>query len=346
MSGQGQITAESSGDVERWNPSAVARSVSILEARLANGFLRCHPERWFPGFSERWAPLINVLGCELRVAEIKPTLALPDTSARSFHGLIENESMLISFDQQAAELITHEVVPRVARRGQGAVALEYLVQRCMSVLGMCQTASESAGRVTYCGEVAPGDVNVVASVRLNCSINASPCSILFSIGGGLVDKMDKLWRRQVHSSMRTAQVDGLLRFEVAQLGVPPHLLSDYLTKGTVIDLEVGVTDALSLRVGHKLFMPARMIEVDGKLGCQTVQGAATNLTIPEGTSRLSIELAAVPIDPGGLAELGQVGSVLVTDKELDDQVFLSINQERVAEARLCVYQGRYAVEVV
>jgi flagellar motor switch protein FliM len=134
--------------------------------------------------------------------------------------------------------------------------------------------------------------------------------------------------------------------ELAQLGVPPQMLSEYLTKGTVIDLETRVSDALTLRVGHKPFMPARMVDVGGKFACQTLQGIATNITIPEGTSRLSIELAAIPVEPSLIAELAQVGAVVTTDKPIGDAVILSINQERVAEARLCVYQGRYAVEVV
>ena len=334
MSGEGQISSESVNDVERWDPRTVIQAVAILEARLANGFLRCHPERWFPGFGERWMPLINILGAEVKVLEIKPTLALPDFGSFCFKGVLEGEPMMVSLDTHSAQLIMHEMLPRVARTGQASIVLEYLVQRCMAALGMCQTLSESAGRVTFCGRCAPDEIETTASVKLSCSINATPCTLLFSIGSGMIEKMDKLWRRQVHSSMRSTQVDGLLRLEVAQLGVPPHLLSDYLTTGTVIDLEVAVSDGLSLRIGHKLFMPARMIEVEGMLACQTIQGAATNLSIPEGTSRLSIELDALPIDPGGMAELAQIGAVIVTDKIISDRVALSINQERVAEARL------------
>jgi hypothetical protein len=82
------------------------------------------------------------------------------------------------------------------------------------------------------------------------------------------------------------------------------------------------------------------------IGCQTVQGIAGNLTMPEGTSRLSIDLAAVPVDQAILSEMGQVGAVFNTGRRFSDKVTLTINQERVADAVLSVYQGRYAVEVV
>jgi flagellar motor switch/type III secretory pathway protein FliN len=124
------------------------------------------------------------------------------------------------------------------------------------------------------------------------------------------------------------------------------MLSEYLSKGTVIDLEERVGDLITLRVGHKPFMPARMVEVEGRLACQTISGAATNIVSPEGTSRLSIELASIASDGALLAELAQVGAIATTDVAPGSNVTLSINQERVGEAKLCIYQGRHAVEVI
>jgi flagellar motor switch/type III secretory pathway protein FliN len=72
----------------------------------------------------------------------------------------------------------------------------------------------------------------------------------------------------------------------------------------------------------------------------------SNLAVPDGTSRLSIEFGAVPVDVAKITELGQVGAVLPLDQALNQAVSLVINQERVGEARLSVYQGRFAVEVI
>lgn len=346
MSSQGQISEQSEGDVEGWEPRRVIREVSSREARLANGFLRCHPERWFPGFAERWAPIISVLGCELQVVEIKPTLVLPDESWQCFKGTIENEGLIIAIEPHSATLIADEVVPNVSSGIHTTLIVDYLVQRCMAVLGMSQTVSESAGGMIFHGRCSSDDVAIVAAVRLSLSLNSVPCSVVFAMGQDLVERMDRLWRRQVHSSARSVGDGSTLRFEIAQLGVPPHVLPEYVTKGTVIDLEVPVSDAVSLRIGSKLFMPARLVDIDGMLGCQTVQGVAPVLTIPEGTSRLSVEIAAAPVDHQMLAELGQVGAVFNTGRPIGNRVVLSINQDRVAEARLSVYQGRYAVEVL
>jgi flagellar motor switch/type III secretory pathway protein FliN len=196
------------------------------------------------------------------------------------------------------------------------------------------------------GRVDARDLALAGSVRVSCAIHGSPCSIVVGFGRELTEKMDKLWRRQLHSSSRLDAADGLLRFELAQLAIPPQMLSEYLTKGTVIDLEERVGDTITLRLGHKPFMPARMIDVGGKLGCQIVSGATTNTIIPDGTSRLSIELASIPADAALVSELGQVGAIAVSDVAPGAPVALSINREKVGEARLCVYQGRHAVEVL
>jgi flagellar motor switch/type III secretory pathway protein FliN len=345
VTGRGQVSADANGDVEPWDPRTVLRTLDVREARLANGFLRCHPERWCPGFSERWTPLVSSLGCEVRVVEIKPSLALPDTSSLCFRAALDREPIVVAIDSQSAQKIAEEIVPRIGQGAHAQLILEYIAQRFVAVLGMCQIASESAG-VKYEGRCDPRDVPIVASVKLTVSVHSTPCTIMVGLGQELVERMDKLWRRQVHSSSRNSTVEGQLRFELAQLGVPPQMLSEYLTKGTVIDLETRVSDAVTLRLGHKLFMAARMVEVGGKLACQTIQGVPANVTIPEGTSRLSIEIASLPVDAALVAELSQVGAVISSDAAVSDSVSLSINQERVAEARLCVYQGRYAVEVV
>jgi flagellar motor switch/type III secretory pathway protein FliN len=346
VSSQGQISGEASSEVQPWISQQYIRSLDVREARLANGFLRCHPERWFPGFAERWAPLITVIGCELQVLEVKPTLVLPDESWEFFKGTIEGEGVLIAIEQHAASLIAEEVVPNVTPGLQSTLILDYLMQRCMATLGMTQTLSENAGSMIFHGRCTKSDVAAVAAVRFSLSLNASPCAVVVAMGQELVERMDRLWRRQVHLSARTQSDGGALRFEIAQLGVPPHVLSEYVSRGTIIDLEVPASDSVTLRTGNKVFMPARLVDIDGMLGCQTIQGTAPILTVPDGTSRMSIEISSVSVDHNTLAELAQVGSVFNTGRPVGSRVVLSINQDKVAEARLCVYQGRYAVEVL
>jgi len=343
--GQGQIASDPSGDVESFDWRRVLRSMDPLEARYANGFLRCHPEKWFPGIGARWSPVLSALGSDLRVGEIKPTLVLPDAQAVCFKAILGGETGIVAIDPNSARLIAQEIAPGITKPKDMSVVLEYIVQRFLAIVGMCQASTDVAA-VEIDGRCSSSDAKLVGSIKMSFSLNSTPVSVLVGVGEKVADMMDGLWRRQLHSAARASHQPGTLRVEIAQLGVPPQMLTEYLSKGTVIDLEVPVSESVTLRVGHKAFMPARLVEVEGRLGCQVVQGSLTNLAVPDGTSRLSIELASIAADAARLTELSQVGSVLVLDMAPGQQVSIVINQEKVAGAKLCVYQGRFAVEVV
>jgi flagellar motor switch/type III secretory pathway protein FliN len=343
--GQGHTPGEAAGDVESFDWRRVLRSLDPLEARYANGFLRCHPEKWFPGIGPRWSPVLSALGSDLRVGEIKPTLVLPDAQAICFKAIFGGEAGIVAIDPNSARLIAQEIAPGVTNPKDMSVVLEYVVQRFMAIVGMCQAGTDVAA-VEVDGRCSSSDAKLVGSVKISFSLNSSPLTVLIGVGERVADMMDGLWRRQLHAAARAAHHPGMLRVEVAQLGVPPQMLSEYLLKGTVIDLEVPVSEAITLRIGHKAFMPARLVEVEGRLGCQIIQGSLSNLAVPDGTSRLSIEIASLAADAARLSELGQVGSVLVLDMAPGQQVSIVINQEKVADAKLCVYQGRFAVEVL
>lgn len=345
MSQQESMTSEGSTDIELWEPSRFAREVERIEAKLANGFLRCHPEKWLPGFSARWAPLLSAIGCEVRVGDVRPTLGFPDVSASCFKGMVGGERVFIAVDSASARSITDEVVPALEHQHHSALVVEYLAQRFIATLGQSQADPDLAA-VSFGGACSSQDVSGTASIRFSFSMNNAPCTVFLTLGAKLVDKLDGLWRRQIHAAVRNGPSSGILRLEVAQLGVPPHMLTEYLSSGTVIDLEVPASDLLTLKVGAKPFVSAKMISVDGKFACQTTQGAAIATTPPEGTSRLCVELAAATVDAATIAELGQPGAIFVSDRAVDERVTLTINQEKVGEARLCLYQGRFAVEVL
>jgi hypothetical protein len=123
------------------------------------------------------------------------------------------------------------------------------------------------------------------------------------------------------------------------------MLSEYLTKGTVIDLEVKASDGVTIKLGSKAWMPARLLDVGGVLGCEMIPGALAVPPITEGATQLAVEFGAFEREGARVAELGQAGAILVTDIPVSGVVNLVINQEKVGEARLCVYEGRFAIEV-
>lgn len=344
MSGQEPLQGGEEQEVQPWDPQRALRRISEVEAALSRGFLRCRPERWFPGLSAQWLPVAHAFGCEIAVTDIKPVLAEPPRSDAAFVGAVSGEEMTIVLDADSSSAMISEALPG-ADGFAAAVAQEYLMRRLFHSLVTSWTGAEISS-VSFLGRAGPQLPNTAGSVKVACSVNTSQVVVWFGLGQKMLATLDGLWRRQVQSTARPAAAVSQLRLEVAQLGVPPQMLSDYLKPGTVIDLEVRASDSVTVRSGGKAWMPGRMVNVNGKIGCEIVPGAVSAPSVAEGTTRLSIELGSLPVESGQVAEFGQVGAVIVTGTPVGQEVLLSINQEIVGRAQLCVYEGRFAIEVL
>lgn len=330
-------------DVQLWDPRRFLRRIDPQEAALSRGFLRCHPEKWFPGFGAHWMPVTHAMGCEARIVEVKPSMHKPALGDTTFVGSVDGEPVVMSVDFESARNIAEEVVPG-AQGSSSGIVIEYLMRRLLASLALSWSGPESSKVVFEASTEARG-VTVQASVKISFVVNTIASTVWIGLGPRMTERLDRLWRRQVQSSARVPQGDAKVRLELAQLGVPPQMLSEYLTKGTVIDLEVRASDSLVVRFGAKPWMPARMVDVGGMFAAEMVPGALSAPLVPEGTTRLAVEIAALDIDAGGLAELGQPGAVLVTETPISEVVSLVINGDKVGDARLCVYEGRFAIEV-
>ena len=136
-----------------------------------------------------------------------------------------------------------------------------------------------------------------------------------------------------------------VRLELAELAVPPTMVVDYLNPGSTIDLEVPISDRLTLYLGGKPWMQARMVDLGGRLGLEILPGQVSSLVLPEGTTRISIEMGTVALEAAEVSELSQHGTFTDTGIELSDRVNMVINSQKVAEATLCTFQGHFAITV-
>lgn len=343
MSEQDTIPSGEGHDVQLWEPQRVLRRVSSSDAELSCGFLRCRPEKWFPAFSTHWLPTIHALGIEAKISEIKPVLAKPPVGDLAFVGTVSGEDMVVAMDAAASDSLSDEIVPGAGHKA-GGVVLEYFFRRFISSLALSWSGPESA-TVTFKRDADASEVPVVGCIRIAFTVNTVPFTLWVGLGPKMVATFDGLWRRQVQLLSKMSPGSSPLRLEIAQLGVPPQMLAEYLTKGTVIDLEVKASESLTLKVGNKPWMPARLLDVGGCFGCEMTPGAMTVPQIAEGATQLSVEIGAFAIEGSQLAELSQAGAILMTQIPVSGIVNLVINQEKVAEARLCIYEGRFAIEV-
>ena len=326
-----------------FDPGRFLRRVDISEVRYSRGFLRSRPERWFPAFAGQWLPLAHSMGVELRVLEVRPVLAYPRTLKHGFVASVDDEPFGIFTDDTSLEVVIDAVVPEAVPNAREIVA-EYIARRLLATLALSWSGPE-ASTVRFQGAVGLNEVSPVAAVKFGVELNGGPAVIWLLMGRLLAERFDGLWRRQIRSSTRVAEGSFEVKLEIGQLAVPPSMLVDYMRSGSVIDLEIVSSDLVTLRHSGKPWLPARLCSVNGNLGFEIVAGPVSSPALPDGTTRLAIEMASVTLDANQLAEMSQVGAIWDTDSPLSDKVSLSINNERVGGATLCLYEGRYAISV-
>lgn len=339
----GQESQEQNSAIVPWDYRRYAKVVEPDVARLSRGFLRCRPEKWFPGFATQWLPLVHSLGAEVRIVEVKPTLSVPGGLERGFTGSVDDEPLSIFIEDPSAHSLLEAVTPGVLPSASGVV-LEYLARRFLASLALSWTGP-SQSVVRYEPEIEPTTVREAGAIKLTFSINGATCTVWVGLGPGVVERFDGLWRRQVRSATKSSGGQTILRAELAQLAVPPSMLGDYTRSGAVIDLEMPVGDQLIVRADNRPLFLSRICAVHDNLALECVPGTVAAPLIPDGSTRLAVEFAGVPVEAAILAEVAQFGAVFDTGVPLSNEVRLMVNGEPVAKALLCTYEGRFALSV-
>lgn len=331
-------------NVVAWDPVKALSSIDERSVEYSRGFLRCRPEKWFPGFSASWLPLSHALGVELRLSEVQPSLQIPAGLDYGFAGKLNEELVAVMMAEPNALQLAEVLSPGAPSVAQNLV-LEYFARRLLGSLGLAWSGPESS-KVVFDRTIDPSSVKPEAGVKISFLVNNMPFSLWLFLGREIVQSLDGLWKRQLRSSSKTSLAALSLSLELASLAVPPAMLSDYTRPGTMIDLEVPASDMVTLRSKGRAWLPARLCSVDGDLAFEVMAGAASSPTLPAGHTRLSIELARVELDPFAVIELSQIGAIFQSKVGLSNRVNLVVNEEKIAEAELGYYEGRFAISVV
>ncbi len=330
----------------QWEPEKHLRQVTFAEVEYSRGFLRCAPQQWFPSLAAQWLPLSHALVIELRVPEVKCLLSIPgDATPRiAFQGTVDGETVALLMDERAAHVILNSASPD-GFDAANSIILEYLSRRLLTSLSLSWTASENSV-FKFGNLVDPAAVKGSGVVKVSVCLNNEICSIWFSLGPRMVERMDGLWRRQlVSQSTRNTEADGEYLIELTQLGVPPAQVAQYVRSGAVVDLEVPIGDRGVLRRKDGFLLPVRLCGVEGELALEPHQQASTPPSIGSGMTRVSVCFGRVLIDSAAFTELQQPGAMWNTRIPLSDNLQMIINGEKIADVLLGIYQGRFAVQV-
>lgn len=149
----------------------------------------------------------------------------------------------------------------------------------------------------------------------------------------------------MQSTGKTSEGSVEIFLEVAQLAVPPADILTYTRSGTVIDLEVPAVDTVTVKSAQKLLFQSQMVNVEGRLGLETLSTPPPQQVLPEGMTRIGIVFGKFSVDSAILSENSQFGSLWDTGVLLSDSVQMILNGDVVATGTLCTYDGRFALSV-
>ena len=340
-----------------WDANKYLRRLDPEDVKYSRGFLRCHPERWFPGIAASWVPLFHSLGIDVRVAEVRPLRRGPGELEFQFYGRVGDEGLGVGFDNQSASVLGEAIVPG-AVNGIRGVVVEYIARRLLNSLANGWSGS-LLGPIQFDALRSQPFSQAVGVVKVSLVISGAQIAIWLYLGSGLADELDGLWRRQLSSTARGSEFRGFssstgniesssieVQIELAQLAVPPSVIGDYVRSGTVVDLEVLISDNVNLKIATKPWLPAQLRTVDRLFGLEIVAGSITPHTIASGMTRISVELPPFKLQSETLAEFSQVGALMITPHAVGNSARLVIHGEEVAKCQLGVYEGRFAVTVL
>lgn len=344
--------SENSSEIvlDHWIPEENLEDLDPNFVRMSCGFLRCRPEKWFPNLAAQWLPLAHALGVEIRVIDIQPLVAIPSRrlSFASFKATIDGESAAIVIDDQAQSAIREAFTPGVVPQA-GQVVLDYLARRLFGSLGLSWSGPESS-TILYDNTIEFSAIENSGVVEVSLLLNGQACGFFIVLGPKAVNRLDGLWRRQLRSTRSANGERTEVNLEIAQLAVLPNDLSNYTRTGTMVDLEVTASENCYVLMNNRPWLTGKLRRSAEQFVVEVVGPSPAIPTLPPSTVKLGIRLGSFNVDGAMIAEFSQVGSCIQSPLEIGNRVHLvsggGQSSEILAEALLCVYQGRFAITVL
>lgn len=339
----GVSDTEQAGAPVPWQPERALKECDALEVHFSRGFLRSRPERWFPGFAALWLPLAHSLGIEVQLVEVKPLLHLPPSLEFGFGALVDGESFGILFDATSARIIVDSVAPGSQEYAERTV-LQYIARRFVYSLTYCWSAADGS-KVEFDGILDPLQEPAAGAVKLTVMINNNYCTLWAALGEKLTERLDGLWRRQIHSQVKTENSVGLVSIEIARVQAPGGDPLNLSLAGTQLDLGTALSDQVVLRLDGKTWLPARLGVCHGYFVIESIAGAAIELDSSENSSTVSVELGRISLDEQKISELSQPGAYFQSSIEASPRIKLFSQDREIASGTLSVLDGQFVVEI-
>ncbi len=324
--------------------------LSPSEAKFSRGFLAADLSSFLGDLADHWRPFFHSAEVEVKFIASRKSLNYPQELTRIVVVEIGGESAVLGIDEFSLDYLSSALVPKIGVSSAECL-VEYLERRFLTTLTKSWKGAEPLSCFYLSSDWAE-EVEVIGSVEVELVVAGEKVMFWVGIGPRMVEEIDRLWRKAfVEKSSR----DNRERFddrvhdisiELACLHVPPAMLIDYMRSGTVIDLEIPVSDQAYILVDGEPFATGTLKQLNGSFAVEILELDEEERGPVEGTTRVSIQIADLQMDSALLSEYRQPGAVLASSTSVRGNVSLVINGEYVASGILGEMNGNLAVSVL
>ncbi|MCI5066150.1 hypothetical protein MRY87_10535 [bacterium] len=338
-------TAEGGGSnkLSPWKWEEVIPFLSQSEVTFSQGFLRCRPEQWFPGFSAHWQPIFHSLNLDIEVGEVRPVLQLPVGESSLFLGSLHGEELGLLVNARLFEFVSRTYIPEAPLLAKHLL-VEYFARRFLSTLvrswsGQMEADFRFESERVLSGQQFPGGVTV--SFRAN----GEPFSLEIGLGEKILHRLQELWIAQAVQGAGPTTTDKTLPLRLVLGGtyLSPSEIGQQLVVGNTLPLSFGGVRDASLLLHDEPWMKGELCAVGSgespQWGVRVVGEGDERPLSPSGMTPVLYELGESDIGRTEMMLLSQPGANHGFSSQVDEPVRIVISGQVVARGRLRVRLG-------
>lgn len=332
--------------MEAWEPERLLPTLPVNAVRFSRGFLQADLAAWFQPMKAHWLAFFHALEAEVELRSVRTGLDFPDSLDRVVAVEVDNEPAVIGLEAQAEQALL-TLISEKSEAAANEILIDYLVRRLLSSVTRSWTGNVP---LTCCisSGANTGEIEVSGVIEVELALRGQPVTIWLGIGPTLVERFDLLWREQLGEGAKSApETRHTLSLVLAEFGVRPEMLVDYLKTGTIIALDRVVSDELSLYLDGAAWARAKLVQFNGRFAARVGESIATaGAARGEGVTKMQIELGRLELGAAGKLEQLQPGAVVLTKAGVGTTGALSISGEVVASVVIGELDGRFALNVL
>ncbi|RME61853.1 MAG: FliM/FliN family flagellar motor switch protein [Candidatus Dadabacteria bacterium] len=308
-----------------WEPLFSLPEVDEAVVRFSRGFLRCDPSRWFPDLETHWSAVSASLGLGIKIERILPFLGKKEVEV-GFVSAVDGEFFVVGCSFEAASLLV-EAFASGCDSPATEVVLYYLALRLLNSLNMSWTGPKGSSVVFY-PEKKQSEVETVGGVTLEGQIMGRAFEINFLLGANSVQMLDHLWRRQIQLTQTQYTAGGEITLELSAVTVPTVELSDFLSQGAVIDLEISSrSPTANVLLNGKPWKRGKLYQFKNFFAVENQQSLPAGASLPADSTLLSFRFGSQNLQSAQIAEIDQRGAIITTDIRVDNKVSVFVGAE-------------------